>query len=42
MNLIFEGKLQPIVHDILPMEKAREASEMLANFEVFGKIVMEW
>jgi NADPH:quinone reductase-like Zn-dependent oxidoreductase len=41
MNLIFQGKLKPVVGAVLPLERLREAQEMLANFEVFGKIVVE-
>jgi NADPH:quinone reductase-like Zn-dependent oxidoreductase len=41
MSLIFQGKLKPVVGAVLPLERLREAQEMLANFEVFGKIVLE-
>jgi NADPH:quinone reductase-like Zn-dependent oxidoreductase len=41
MNLVFDGTLKPVIGAVLPLEKAREAQEMLANFEVFGKIVLE-
>lgn len=41
MNLIFEGKLKPVISEILPLAQARKAQEMLANFEMFGKIVLE-
>jgi NADPH:quinone reductase-like Zn-dependent oxidoreductase len=41
MNLVFDGTLKPVIGAVLPLEKVREAQEMLANFEVFGKIVLE-
>jgi NADPH:quinone reductase-like Zn-dependent oxidoreductase len=41
MNLVFDGSLKPVIGAVLPLEKVREAQEMLANFEVFGKIVLE-
>ncbi|MEO8611121.1 MAG: zinc-binding dehydrogenase [Chloroflexota bacterium] len=41
MNLVFDGTLTPVIGAVLPLEKVREAQEMLANFEVFGKIVLE-
>lgn len=41
MNLVFAGKLQPVVGAVLPMSEAARGQEMLANFDVFGKIVLE-
>jgi NADPH:quinone reductase-like Zn-dependent oxidoreductase len=41
MNLVFDGTLTPVIGAVLPLKKVREAQEMLANFEVFGKIVLE-
>jgi NADPH:quinone reductase-like Zn-dependent oxidoreductase len=41
MNLVFDGQLKPVIGAVLPLEKVRDAQEMLANFEVFGKIVLE-
>lgn len=41
MNLIFQGKLKPVIGAVLPLEQVREAQSMLANFEVFGKVVLE-
>jgi NADPH:quinone reductase-like Zn-dependent oxidoreductase len=40
MNLIFEGKLKPIIGAVFPMEEAARAQEMLAEFDVFGKVVL--
>lgn len=41
MNLVFDGKLNPVVGATLPLTEAREAVRMLEAFEVFGKIVLE-
>lgn len=41
MNLVFEGRLQPVIGAVLPLEQAAQAQAMLANFEVFGKIVLK-
>lgn len=41
MNLVFAGKLNPVVGAVLPMHEAAKAQEMLANFDVFGKVVLE-
>lgn len=41
MNLVFAGKLKPVVGAVLPMHEAARAQEMLANFDVFGKVVLE-
>lgn len=41
MNLVFAGKLKPVIGAVLPLEQIREGMEMLANFDVFGKIVLE-
>jgi NADPH:quinone reductase-like Zn-dependent oxidoreductase len=41
MNLIFDGTLKPVIGAVLPLEDIREAYEMLADFNVFGKIVLE-
>jgi NADPH:quinone reductase-like Zn-dependent oxidoreductase len=41
MNLVFEGALKPVIGAVLPLDRARDAQEMLANFDVFGKVVLE-
>ncbi|MBI5670074.1 MAG: zinc-binding dehydrogenase [Chloroflexi bacterium] len=40
MNLIFEGRLKPIISAVFPLEDAARAQETLANFDVFGKVVL--
>jgi NADPH:quinone reductase-like Zn-dependent oxidoreductase len=41
MNLIFDGLLHPIVSAVKPLEAAAEAQQILAEFAVFGKIVLK-
>jgi NADPH:quinone reductase-like Zn-dependent oxidoreductase len=41
MNLIFEGKLKPVIGAVLPLAEIAKAYEMLADFNVFGKVVLE-
>ncbi len=40
MNLVFQGRVEPVIHSVLPLEDARKAHEMLEAGEVFGKIVL--
>lgn len=40
MGLVFEGRLDPIIHGVLPLDEARAAHEMLEAGEVFGKLVV--
>ncbi len=41
MNLVFEGRLKPVISAVLPIDEVRRGMEMLANFDMFGKIVLE-
>jgi NADPH:quinone reductase-like Zn-dependent oxidoreductase len=41
MELVFTGKLNPIVDQVLPLTSAREAHERLEAGKQFGKIVLE-
>jgi len=40
MKLIFQRKLRAVVDHVFPLEQAREAQELLAKGEQFGKIVL--
>jgi NADPH:quinone reductase-like Zn-dependent oxidoreductase len=40
MNLLFDGKLQAVIGAEFPLAEARQAQEMLAAGDVFGKIVL--
>jgi NADPH:quinone reductase-like Zn-dependent oxidoreductase len=41
MRLVFEGKVAPPIHEVLPLEEARRAHEMLEAGDVFGKLVLK-
>lgn len=40
MRLVFRGEIEPIVHEVLPLDEARRAHEMLEKGSVFGKLVL--
>ena len=40
MGLVFGGKLEPVVHEVMPLDEIRRAHEMLEAGEVFGKLVL--
>ena len=40
MGLVFDGKLAPVVQEVMPLEEIRRAHEMLEAGEVFGKLVL--
>jgi NADPH2:quinone reductase len=40
MRLVFDGQLEPVIHEILPLDQTREAHQMLEAGSVFGKIVL--
>ena len=40
MRLIFQKRLKPVIHEILPLSAARRAHEMLEGGDVFGKLVL--
>lgn len=41
LNLVFTGKLKPVIGTVLPIDEVRKGMEMLEDFSVFGKIVLE-
>lgn len=41
MGLVFQGKISPMIHEVVPLEETRRAHEMLEEGKVFGKIVVE-
>ncbi|RMG71743.1 MAG: alcohol dehydrogenase [Chloroflexi bacterium] len=41
MDLVFSGKLQPVISEVFPLEKAREAQKKLEEFDTFGKVVLK-
>ncbi len=40
MNLVFEGRLAPVIHEVMPLEETQRAHELLEAGEVFGKLVL--
>jgi NADPH2:quinone reductase len=40
MGLVFDGKLDPVIHEVLPLEEARRAHELLEAGDAFGKLVL--
>ncbi|GAB5415252.1 MAG: zinc-binding dehydrogenase [Congregibacter sp.] len=40
INLIADGKLEPVIDEILPVSEAAEAERMIEDREVFGKILL--
>ncbi len=41
MNLVFAGRLKPVIGAVLPIDEVRKGMELLEDFSVFGKIVLE-
>jgi NADPH:quinone reductase-like Zn-dependent oxidoreductase len=41
MRLVFDGRLSPVIHGVLPLEEAQRAHALLEAGEVFGKLVLE-
>ena len=40
MRLVAQGRLQPVVHEVFPLEDAARAQEMMERSEHFGKLVL--
>ena len=40
MRLVFEGSFEPVIHQVLPLDQARTAHEMLESGNVFGKLIL--
>ncbi len=40
MGLVFDGRLTPVIHEVLPLAEARRAHELLEAGSVFGKLVL--
>ncbi|HET9948536.1 MAG TPA: zinc-binding dehydrogenase [Longimicrobiales bacterium] len=40
MQLLFDGVLRPVVHEVLPLAETRRAHRMLEEGSVFGKLVI--
>lgn len=40
MDLVFQDKIRPVIHETLPLEETRKAHEILEGGEAFGKVVL--
>ena len=40
MDLIHEGKLKPVIDEVLPLDQAARGLKLIENREVFGKVVI--
>ncbi len=40
MRLVFNGTVQPVIHQVMPLDRGVEAVEILEHGEQFGKIVL--
>jgi NADPH:quinone reductase-like Zn-dependent oxidoreductase len=40
MEQVFSGAVKPVIHQVLPLDQAREAHQLLEAGEVFGKLVL--
>ena len=40
MDMIQDGRMQPVVDEVLPLEKAAQGLKLIENREVFGKVVV--
>jgi len=40
MRLVEQGKLQPVVHQVFPLEEAARAQEIMERSQHFGKLVL--
>jgi len=40
MGLIVEGKMKPVIDEVLPLERAMDGLRLIENREVFGKVVI--
>ena len=41
MELVFDGHVTPVIHEVMPLGDIQRAHEMLEEGEVFGKLVIE-
>lgn len=40
MRLVFDGVFQPVIQEVMPLDEARRAHEILENGKIFGKLVL--
>ena len=40
MDLIQQGRMKPVIDEVLPLERAAEGLRLIESREVFGKVVV--
>ena len=40
MRLVFDGTFAPVVQEVMPLDDARRAHEILEKGDIFGKLVL--
>jgi alcohol dehydrogenase len=40
MDLIQQGRIKPVIDEVLPLERAAEGLKLIENREVFGKVII--
>ena len=40
MGLVFARRLRPVIHEVIPLDQAKRAHELLEGGGVFGKLVL--
>jgi alcohol dehydrogenase len=40
MDLIQQGKMKPVIDEVLPLERAADGLRLIENREVFGKVIV--
>jgi alcohol dehydrogenase len=40
MDLIQQGKMKPVIDEVLPLERAADGLRLIENREVFGKVII--
>ena len=40
MRLVFDGSLNAVIHEVMPLDEAARAHELLESGKVFGKVVL--
>ena len=40
MSMVFRGRVEPVIQEVLPLDELRRAHELLEEGRVFGKLVL--
>ena len=41
MDMIQHGTMQPVIDEVLPLERAAEGLRLIENREIFGKVIIK-